>query len=102
MAFNKTPVVRISGLIPTCYLVRGNQVCEPQPQNQPQEALARKFCARGRSRFFRPRQMGHAAKVNFDLEVRFPALYSPECSETYTRRRSWSLGSGDEWLSCRC
>ncbi len=38
--------------------------------------------------------MGHAAKVNFDLEVRFPALYSPECSETYTRRRSWLYARG--------
>src|SRR5712664_2938202 len=90
MAFNKTPVVvQISGLIPTCYSVRGNQVSEPQPQKQPQELLARKFRARRKARFFRPRQMGHAGKVDFDLKVRFAALFSPGCPETGTRRRSW-------------
>ena len=69
-------------------------MCENQPQRPPQEPLARKFRARGRARFFRPRQMGHAAKVDFDLEVRFPALFSPGCRETSTRRRSWLYARG--------
>ncbi len=38
--------------------------------------------------------MGHVGKVDFDLKVRFPALFLPGCSETRTRRGSWLYARG--------
>jgi len=62
--------------------------CEPQPQNQPQrppqEPSRGKTARGGRARFFRPRQMGHAVNVNFELKCGFPRCFRLETSETRT------------------